>query len=106
MAPLIKLIRGRCRQCGAETRGGMTCAERFYARLASAEHLTGEAKVARDESPPRDASSSRDRSSEHQDLILLAARYALAHPQTHSARCLELARAVVQLADAGLTRAS
>jgi len=74
--PLSNASPSRCPQCGAETGDGKTCAERFYAKLAEAE------------------------ASGRQDVILLAARYALAHPQTHSAQCLTLARAVVQFADA------
>jgi len=66
----------RCRQCGEASHDGETCAERLYAQLAGGA----------DRSP--------------QDLILLAARYALAHPRTHSPRCLALARAVVEFAAA------
>jgi hypothetical protein len=73
---LSKASPSRCPQCGAKSRDGRTCAERFYAKLAEAEACS------------------------RQDVILLAARYALAHPQTHSAQCLSLARAVVQFADA------
>ena len=66
----------RCRQCGDASHDGKTCPERLYAELANPEAW-----------PP-------------QDLILLAARYALAHPRTHSPRCLALARAIIEFSAA------
>ena len=66
----------RCGQCGEASHDGKTCAERFYAQLANAEGRP------------------------QQDLILLAARYALAHPRTHSPHCLALARAIIEFSAA------
>ena len=68
----------RCLQCGAPSSDGKTCAERLYAELAGAERR----------SP--------------QEVVLLAARYALAHPGTHSLPSLAIARSLVRLSAADL----
>jgi hypothetical protein len=57
----------RCRQCGAATHDGKACAEHLYEWLLA-------------DSPCR------------ADNLEIAALFALKHPTTHSAECLELAR--------------